>query len=244
MPRYIFSIHSIEAYLEQNPPGIALFLSKESSRILALEKKARNKGVPVRWIPKKVIPPFVDPTQWKGAYLEVPDRNNKIQTLEEVVSSGGEHSCILVLDEVTDVQNLGAILRSADLFAVDCVVLPARRSAKLTQAVERSSSGASAYVTIIEVPNLVRALTYLKQVGYWVYGAHMEGEIITQVDFQRKITLVLGGEDKGLSRLVQTTCDQLVRIPMTGHVGSFNVAVATGILLYEMRRQQGFPSFN
>ncbi|MCL1818486.1 MAG: 23S rRNA (guanosine(2251)-2'-O)-methyltransferase RlmB, partial [Spirochaetaceae bacterium] len=96
-----------------------------------------------------------------------------------------------------------------------------------------------AFVPLFEVPNLVRGLAALKEAGYWVYGADMNGKPAPAAKFAQNTALVLGSEGAGISRLVGETCDELVRIPTRGHVDSFNVSVAGGILLYEIRRQQG-----
>lgn len=148
---------------------------------------------------------------------------------------------MLVLDGIMDPQNLGAILRSADQFATDMVVIPSRHSAQETQTVAKVSAGASAYVPLAVVPNIPSALELLKENGFWIFGADMEGQTTDTIDFGGKVCLVLGSEGTGLRRLVRERCDFLARIPAAGHVDSFNVSVAAGILLFEARRQQGFP---
>lgn len=240
MYRYVVSLHSIEAYLDHPSPGMVLYLNRKTPRLQALESKARKQGVPVQWIEGNSPFPFPGIEQTKGVTLKVPVGGVKIPSLEDLVAKAGEQSCLLVLDGITDVQNLGAILRSADLFAVDGVLTPKRRSAHESIGVDRTSAGASAYVPLLEVPNIVRALSYLKEAGYWIYGADIRGTHVMEVDLNRKTVLVMGSEDRGLGRLVREACDFLVKVPMGGHVGSFNVSVATGILLYEIRRQQGF----
>lgn len=244
MYRYIVALHSIEAYLDRPTPGMVLYLHRKNPRIQALEAKARKQGILVQWIEGRIEgrSPFHLPgmEQSKGAILKVPAETTRNPSLEDLVAQAGDQSCLIVLDGITDVQNLGAILRSADLFAVDGILVPKRRSAHESRGVDRTSAGASAYVPVVEVPNLVRSLQYLKEAGYWIYGADMEGKPVMDVDLNRKSVLVMGSEDRGLGRLVKEACDFLVRIPMAGHVGSFNVSVATGILLYEIRRQQGF----
>jgi 23S rRNA (guanosine2251-2'-O)-methyltransferase len=150
---------------------------------------------------------------------------------------------ILLLDELNDPHNFGAILRSADQLAVDLVVTTLRRSVSETPAVIRASAGASRYVPVIAVANLVQALETCKSGGYWIYGADVEGEILSEQRFEGPVALVMGGEHRGLRRLVREACDFLVRIPAAGRVDSFNVSVAAGILLYEVRRQQEFPGF-
>lgn len=240
MYRYILSLHSIEAYLDRPTSGMVLYLNRKVPRMFALEAKAHIRGIPVQWIEGEFPFRFPGIEQSKGAVLEISELGKRVPTLEVLAGEAGERSCILALDGITDVQNLGAILRSADLFNVDGVLIPKRRSAHESIGVDRTSAGASAYVPLVEVSNLVRALSYLKEAGYWVYGADMKGSPATHVDFNRKTVLVMGSEDRGLGRLVREACDFLVKIPMAGHVQSFNVSVAAGILLYEIRRQQGF----
>ena len=155
---------------------------------------------------------------------------------------GEERTLILFLDNITDTGNLGAIIRSADQFRVKLVVIPRHKAAGETEAVIRTSSGASAYVTIVEVANLVQAIKECRKYGFWIYGADLSGELLPDIVFSDKSGLVLGSEGSGLSRLVKENCDYLVSIPAAGHVDSFNVSVAGGILMYEITRQQGFYS--
>ncbi len=152
-------------------------------------------------------------------------------------------SLILLLDEINDPHNLGAILRSADQFGVELAVLPTRRVARQSPAVVKSSAGASLYVPLASVPNLASGLEAVKEAGFWAYGADLSGRRLEEVRFEGRVALVLGSEGSGLRRLVRERCDQLVRIPTAGHVDSLNVSVAAGILMHEIRRQQGFPGF-
>jgi 23S rRNA (guanosine2251-2'-O)-methyltransferase len=150
-----------------------------------------------------------------------------------------DSAVVLVLDHITDPQNLGALLRSADQFGVDICVRASRRAAPMTDAVARASAGASAHVWLATVANINTSIEQLRSAGFWVYGAHMEGEPAHTVKLQGRVAVVLGSEGTGLSRLTADRVDQLVSIPARGHVDSFNVSVAGGILLYEVRRQQG-----
>lgn len=145
---------------------------------------------------------------------------------------------VLVLDGVTDPQNLGAILRSADKFDVDLVITPNRRSAGTGPTVAAASAGALAWVPQAVVPNLARALKQLKEAGFWVYGADLGGIPASEAGLQGRVVLVMGAEGRGLGRLVSETCDRIITIPTGGHVDSLNVSVATGILLYEVRRHE------
>lgn len=144
---------------------------------------------------------------------------------------------VVLLDSVTDPHNVGAIIRSCDQFGVDLVVLPERRGAKNSEIIQRSSAGASAWVPTAVVPNLVRAAEMLKAAGYWIYGADAGGESAQKAKLTGKIALVMGSEGTGISRLLENTCDGILSIPTCGRLDSLNVSVATGILLYEISRQ-------
>jgi 23S rRNA (guanosine2251-2'-O)-methyltransferase len=147
---------------------------------------------------------------------------------------------VVLLDGITDPHNLGAILRSCDQFAVDLAVYPNRRSATDESALTaRASSGAASWVPTAEVPNLTASIQALQAAGFWVYGADGKGTPACETRFPARCALVMGSEGSGLSRLVAKHCDAVVGIPTKGHVDSLNVSVATGILLYEIRRGTG-----
>ncbi len=152
-----------------------------------------------------------------------------------------ERSFVVVLDHIEDPHNLGAVLRSADVFAADLVVVPERRAAKETDTVARSSAGAVSYVPTASVPNLARALERLKEAGYWTYAADMGGQPLPEADLPDRVALVLGAEGSGVSRLLKERCDGALSIPQYGHVDSLNVSVAAGVLMYELRRRLGPP---
>ncbi|MGE0201573.1 MAG: 23S rRNA (guanosine(2251)-2'-O)-methyltransferase RlmB [Candidatus Melainabacteria bacterium] len=148
---------------------------------------------------------------------------------------------VLLLDGVTDPRNFGAILRVADGAGVSGVVIAKRESAGFGPVVAKTASGAEETVPVTVVPNLSQALKTLKDSGFWVVGTAMSDKAVTydRQDYAMPVVLVLGSEGKGISRLVKEHCDFLVTIPMLGSVSSLNVSVATGVLLYEIRRQQG-----
>ena len=155
--------------------------------------------------------------------------------------SGKKLSVVVVLDSVTDPHNVGAIIRSCDQFGVDLVVLPEHRGAKESEVIARSSAGATSWVPVAVVPNLVRAVEMLKDAGYWVYGADAGGITIAETRLEGKVVLIMGSEGSGMSRLLEKECDAIVSIPTCGKLDSLNVSVAAGILLYEIRRQNLFP---
>ncbi|MCL2809981.1 MAG: 23S rRNA (guanosine(2251)-2'-O)-methyltransferase RlmB [Treponema sp.] len=148
-----------------------------------------------------------------------------------------KNSLVLILDEITDPHNYGAILRCCDQFAVDLVISRNRRNAKHAAVISQTSAGAVSWVSQAETPNLVRAMEDLKEAGFWIYGADMDGEPVYKKDLSGRTAIVLGGEGSGLSRLLYEKCDGFAGIPSSGRIDSLNVSVAAGILLYEIRRQ-------
>ena len=143
-----------------------------------------------------------------------------------------------VLDEITDPHNYGAILRSCDQFGVDLVLTRHRRTAKYADVIGRTSAGAAAWVPQAETANLPRAVEQLKNAGFWIYGADMEGESVYSRDLRGRTAIVLGGEGTGLSRLLRENCDAMISIPSLGRIDSLNVSVAAGVLFYEVLRQK------
>lgn len=248
----ITGYHAIEESLRAGGAG-ELVVCRRNRRIDALVEQARRRGVAVRTASAAELDRLGGPAH-QGAVLDcqagaasapqAPVGLHGAGELRQAVQRlGGPSALVLFLDEIQDPQNLGAVLRSADQLAVDFVVVPSRRSASETGAVRRSSAGASAHVTLVEVANLVQAIRLCQQEGFWIYGADIRGRRLEQLAFSGRVGLVMGSEGSGLRRLVKDSCDELVRIPSRGHVDSFNVSVAAGIMMYEIRRQQGFPDF-
>jgi len=176
----------------------------------------------------------------RGIALQVEDESGKADiSLENFIAELGDrkNSIVMILDEITDPHNYGAILRCCDQFAVDLVVSRNRRNAKQAPIVSQTSAGAVSWVPQAETPNLMRAMEDLKEAGFWIYGADMDGEPVYKLDLSGRIALVLGSEGGGISRLLRERCDGMVGIPSYGRIDSLNVSVAAGVLLYEVRRQ-------
>jgi 23S rRNA (guanosine2251-2'-O)-methyltransferase len=151
----------------------------------------------------------------------------------------GEKPLLVCLDQVTDPQNLGAVVRSADGAGATGVILPAHGSARITPAVSRASAGAVEHLPVAVVPNLARYLSDIKGDDLWTYAADSEGSLgMWSADLTGGVALVLGAEGKGVRPLVRRTCDAVISIPLAGRVGSLNVSVAAAVLLYEARRQR------
>ena len=159
--------------------------------------------------------------------------------LKDIISNDND-SLIIMLDGIEDPHNLGAIIRSAEIAQVSGIILPKNRSVKVTPTVIKVSTGATQYVKVAQVTNLVNTLKELKKNGYWIVGAEAgkDSTNFWNVDYKMKVCLVVGSEGRGVSRLVKEECDYLVEIPMWGKVNSLNASVSCGILIYEIRRQQ------
>jgi len=181
---------------------------------------------------------FLDVLTHEGIHQGVAAQMRPFQyaTLTELIQHPID--CILVLDEIVDPQNLGALLRTAESAKVGGVILTKRRSAHLSASVEKAAAGATAYLPICRVGNLQHALMALKQANFWLVGLNPQAtSTVYDLDMHGKVALILGGEGKGMRPLIQNTCDYLVSIPMGGRIASLNVSVAGAIVLYERLRQ-------
>jgi len=245
MPARITNLHAIEELLKRGHVSAELIVDPQrgqiKSRLKHLIDLAEKSGVRVTFASDEEITRSIGKGQHRGAVLKL-EAGAGVSLKSALKRSREPQQLVLVLDSITDPHNLGAILRSADQFNADAVVIPAHGSAKETETVAGVSAGASAWVTVTVESNIRNAIDLLKKEGFWVFGADMKGEPITQVRLEGKIAIVLGSEGKGLRRLVRESCDGLISIPSSGHVDSFNVSVAASILMYEVRRQQGYFS--
>jgi 23S rRNA (guanosine2251-2'-O)-methyltransferase len=235
----LLGLHAIEESIKSGQKG-ELLVSKRNKRIDGLVDLARARAVAVRTVREEELERLAAGLEHRGAaFLPLPVPASGPRK-PELFPRHGDSRLVILLGGVTDPQNLGAILRSADQFSADSVIVPLRRSAHLSEAVASASAGASAWVPLSSAPNLPQVMNDMKKAGYWLYGADSGGQPAERVDLRGSIGLVMGSEGKGLSRLVRQRCDGLIRIPSSGRVDSFNVSVACGILMYEIRRQQRF----
>jgi 23S rRNA (guanosine2251-2'-O)-methyltransferase len=246
--RYVTGLRSIEEHLQKKELRGTLYYAKESKRTKELLRAAgRHGGIRSVHIEEEDITRMAGFDSHKGILLAVeggdaPGKRGRkrAETLEDLLEElrGHDSSIILVLDGITDPRNLGAILRSAEQFGVDGVVLQDKHSPKLTAAVSQSSAGAEAYISLLRTVNLSRAVEVLKEYGFWVYAADPSGAPLYDQDLTGKTALVLGAEGSGVRPNVKKHCDGSISIPMSGRLDSLNVSVAAGVLLYEVHRQR------
>jgi 23S rRNA (guanosine2251-2'-O)-methyltransferase len=213
-----------------------VFIQKEPGphRIGEIVREARARGVPVLFVPRRRLDLLAPGHQGVLAETSV----KAFATLEEILSGAGRPFLVL-LDEVEDPQNLGAVLRSAAGAGVDGVLLPERRSAGLTDAVGTVSAGALEHVKVARVPNLARAMGDLKERGVWLVGADGSAPgLWHEFDYTLPVGIVVGSEGRGLRPLVRKSCDRLLAIPLSARVESLNVAAAASVFLFEVVRQR------
>jgi 23S rRNA (guanosine2251-2'-O)-methyltransferase len=218
----------------------AIYVKGEYNAALSrIIKIARSRGIPIKELDADAFQLMAKTSVHQGViavaapkdYVEVDDI---ISYAEEL----GEEPFIIVLNELTDPQNLGGILRTAECLGVHGIIIPKHRACSVNETVVKVSAGAVAYIKVARVTNIAVTLERLKQKGLWVIGADMSGNSCFSVDLTGPIALVIGGEDKGLGKLVKEKCDMLVSIPMKGHLNSLNAAVAASILSYDILRQR------
>ncbi len=200
--------------------------------------RASQRGVPLRFEARETLDRLSGGLPHQGVIAVVSAKG--VLDLDTLLAEAREPAFIVVLDGVEDPRNLGAVLRTVECAGADGVVIPERHSAGLSEAAARASAGALEYVKVARVGNLAQAIDAMKARGLWVVGFDAEGrERWDAVDLKRPIAMVLGGEGRGIRRLIREKCDHLVSLPLFGHVTSLNVSVAAGIALYEAVRQRG-----
>ena len=201
---------------------------------------AQDAAIPVEYVQAEKLDRMAPGIRHQGIVaLASPIAFSSLETVLERAASRKEMPFLLLLDELQDPQNVGALIRSADAAGVHGVLLPRRRSCPLNMVVAKISAGAVNYVPVVQIGNIVQTLRNLKEQGFWVVGADMDGEsLYFETDLDRPLVLVVGAEGKGIGRLVKENCDMLVRIPMQGGVNSLNASAAGAILLYEVVRQR------
>ena len=245
MGEKVYGHHAIEEALKKAGMGSTLFVQRSGGKsIEALADAARLTGkVAVKKLSKEELERMMPGIELRGALLDMGGpRRGASRLIETTVEEfcakleDGEGALVLLLDGITDPHNLGAILRSADQFGADLVLIPERRSVQANETVVKVSSGAAQYVPMAVVTNLTRAIGTLKDSGFWIYGADMAVSDSYDASFPARTAIVLGSEGNGISQLVKKNCDYIISIPMQGHIDSLNVSVAAGILMYEFRR--------
>ena len=232
----IYGINAVTEALRAGQVKLVRVEDPPRSRLRALVRMAEASGIAVRRCSDAQLLRSSRGRLHQGVVADVDQP--RAYTLDDLLQANS-NPLLVVLDGIEDPQNLGAILRTAEAAGVDGVIRQSRRVARLDGAASKASAGAVAHVRLVRVVNIARTLETLKAAGVWTVG--LDGAAshrYDQVDLTRPTALVLGGEGKGLRRLVRDRCDWLVSIPMAGQLASLNVSVAAGIALFEAVRQR------
>jgi 23S rRNA (guanosine2251-2'-O)-methyltransferase len=238
---HIYGVHPTEELLRTVPDRIEAVYCDDpyASRLEEVRGLVERYGMQLEEAPTDELERMSKGGNHQG--IVVKTRPFSYVGLDELIDAteAADRACVIVLDQIQDPQNLGAILRSAAAMEVDGVIIPKDRAAGVTGAVVRASSGQAFRVPVAQITNVTRTLEALKEERYWTVGATAgrDSQPVWDIDFDMKTALVLGSEHRGLRRLVAETCDLRAHIPMAAGVESLNVASASSIMLYEIRRQ-------
>lgn len=211
---------------EKNIEKLELFNGLKGETVQKLKDLASKRNIKIFYTGKKI-----ENSQGVAVYISNFEYYKEFDEVYENLARK-EKSLILILDEIQDPRNFGAIIRSAEVFKVDLIIIPERNSVRINETVVKTSTGAIEYVDIVKVTNLSDTINKLKKLDYWVYGAAGEATMnYNEESYPDKVALVLGNEGSGIRKKVREHCDKLIKIPMYGKINSLNVSVATGILL-------------
>ena len=206
---------------------------EKSGAVVGILAKARDRQIPVKEVDRTKLDFLsgIAPHQGIIALAAAKD----YCTLDDILAYAEEQNeppFLVILDELEDPHNLGAIIRTAECTGVHGVIVPKRRSASLSYTVGKASAGAIEYMRVARVTNIAKTIDELKARGVWVYGADLNGTDYLDCDLSGACAIVIGNEGKGISRLVREKCDVIVSLPMKGHINSLNASVAAGVLMY------------
>lgn len=201
---------------------------------------AKERGIVVQYVERAKIESLAGGHRHQGVLAYVaPVPYAELDDILKAAEEKGEAPFLVLLDELEDPHNLGALLRTADATGVHGILIPKRRSVSLNATVAKTSAGAVEYVPVARIGNIAQTLKKLKEKGFWVAGADMDGEkAYYEADLTGPLVLVIGSEGRGMSRLTKDACDFIVSMPMVGRINSLNASVAGSILMYESMRQR------
>lgn len=207
--------------------------------MMTIKREAKKKEVFIKYVDRERLDRMSQTGKHQGviAYAAAYEYS-ELEDIFELAAKRGESPFVIILDNIEDPHNLGAIIRTANLAGAHGVIIPKNRAVGLTSTVARTSAGALNYTPVVRVTNIVRTIEELKKQGMWFVCADMEGTLMYDLDLKGSIGLVIGNEGEGVSRLVKESCDMVAAIPMKGDIDSLNASVATGVLAYEIVRQR------
>lgn len=208
-----------------------------SGSIAKLRALALDRGVRIDVVERKRLDRMAPGEKHQGVVAEVAEyRYAELEEVFERAEESGEPPFVVILDEIEDPHNLGAIIRTAECAGAHGVIIPKRRACGLTTVAAKSAAGALESMPVVRVTNLSRTIAELKERGLWIAACDMDGELCFDRDLGGAIGIVIGNEGKGISRLVKDSCDFVVSIPLKGKINSLNASNAAAVIMYEIRR--------
>ncbi|MBD5070018.1 MAG: 23S rRNA (guanosine(2251)-2'-O)-methyltransferase RlmB [Lactobacillus sp.] len=237
---FVIGRHPAVAALKSKQAVNKVFLQSglKADAIKEIALLAKKKGVIVNQVPKAKLDLLADGQNHQGVVLAVAAYEYaSLDELFQVAQAKNEDPFFIILDGIEDPHNLGSIMRTADAAGVHGIIIPKRRAVQLTSTVAKTSTGAIEFVPVCRVTNLVQTVEELKKRGLWVFGTDMQGTDFRKWSAKGPTALVIGNEGKGIAPLLKKNCDEMLTIPMVGHVQSLNASVAASLLIY-----QGFTS--
>jgi len=222
---------------DKNIDRIYIKSGENEGTLRVIIAKAKERNIVIKEIAKNRLDEMTGNANHQGVIASCPFvPYATIDDMFEKASAKNEQPFLIILDEIKDPHNLGAVIRTADAAGAHGVIIPARRAVGLTAAVGKTSAGAANHVLVAKVTNIAAMIDDLKKRGVWIACADMSGESIYKADLNGSIALVIGSEGEGVGRLVKERCDFAVSLPMKGELNSLNASVAAGVLMYEVVR--------
>ncbi len=234
METYTYGKHAVESLLLSDTEVDKLFVLRNAP-LGKLYGIAKEKGIEIRTVDRKKLDELSNNGNHQG--VAALSGGYSYCDLDDFLSEN-KNSLIVMLDGIEDPHNLGAILRTAECSGAELVIIPKRRSAWVNETVRKVASGAADLVKVAQVTNLTRTVKLLKENGYWIFGADMSGDLYYNAPLERPLVLVIGGEGRGISRLVRENLDGTISIPLKGKIKSLNASNACAVLLYEVVRRE------
>ncbi|MCR8967506.1 23S rRNA (guanosine(2251)-2'-O)-methyltransferase RlmB [Streptococcus zalophi] len=235
----VYGVHAVIESLQANT-GNKLYVQDDlrGKNVDKIKALATEKKVSISWTSKKALSEMTQGAVHQGFVLRV--SAYAYSELEDILAKASqeENPLILILDGLNDPHNFGSILRTADATQVCGVIIPKHRAVGVTPVVAKTSTGAIEHLPIARVTNLNQTVDKLKEAGFWIFGTDMDGTPSTKWNTSGKLALIIGSEGKGISANLKKQVDEMITIPMSGHVQSLNASVAAAILMYEVYRHR------
>lgn len=231
----------LEALRSRQPiEKVVIAFGTHGKAVEDIRRQARQNGIPVTEVDREKFRQIADESSAQGvAALAAVKTYVEVEDLLETARQKGERPFLLILDEIEDPHNLGALIRTAECAGMHGVIIPKHHSASVNETVAKTSAGASLHLAAARVANIAQTIDFLKENGVWIVGTDSSGEkLYHEADYSGPIAIVVGNEGKGIRKLVKEKCDFLVRIPLRGKIASLNASVAGALVMFEASKRR------